>query len=210
MVLWAQPTKPGSHNTQKKKRGHRAPPMVTHGSPGISSPCRPHLPSAGFPGEHLSLSTALVITEGRVEQNWSGQGSLKCASHWQSPEVRMQNCKQEFLTSTCDSHSCWGALTGQRPQQTVTCLRRRIPSQQLHGKHEPMMDILKWKHQTLTLESESLCLETRLGHTGSSMVVDEGPHHERARLICQGCEVWLNNYFFPGETHTAFNFFLCY
>ena len=108
MVLWAQPTKPGSGNTQKKKRGHRAPPMVTHGSPGISSPCHPHLPSAGFPGEHLSLSLALVITEGRVEQNWSGQGSRKCASHWQSPEVRTQNCKQEFLTSTCDSHSRWG------------------------------------------------------------------------------------------------------
>ena len=102
------------------------------------------------------------------------------------------------------------ALTGQRPQQTVTCLRSRIPSQQLHGKHEPVMDILKWKHQTLTLESESLGLETRLGHTRSSMVVDEGPHHERARLIRQGCEVWLNNCFFPGETHTAFNFFLCY
>ena len=79
MVLWAQPTKPGSGNTQKKKRGHRAPPMVTHGSPGISSPCHPHLPSAGFPGEHLSLSLALVITEDRVEQNWSGQGSRKCA-----------------------------------------------------------------------------------------------------------------------------------
>lgn len=100
----------------------------------------------------------------------------------------MQDWTQEFLTWRLLAPET-GALTGQRPQQMATRLRSQIPPPQLHGKHEPVMDILRWQYQILTLESESLLLKTGLRHTRSSMVVAKLPHHKRAQLICQSCEV---------------------
>ena len=206
MVFWAQPTKPETRNTQKK-RGPCTP-VVARGSPGSLLRVIPTSPWQGFQ-EKTCPSPALVVTEGRVEQNWNGQGSCKCASHWPSPEVQTQNWTQEFLTSTAGGHLRQGpGLSQVRGPSRRSRVRSQIPPQQLHGKREPAMDILRWQYQILTLESESLLLKTRLRHTRSSIVVAKAPHHKRAQLICQCCEVWLNTCFCPEETHTAFNFCL--
>ena len=104
MVLWASP--PNQKPATLRRNVDRAPlwlPMGHRGLFSVSSP-PPTSPRQGFQ-EKTCPSPALVVTEGRVEQNWNGQGSCKCASHWLSPEVRTQNWTQEFLTSTAGGRS---------------------------------------------------------------------------------------------------------